>query len=1280
MKKVVLVAFCFLAGLQAIVAQTTASNTLKWSAPATYRISDDFAYGFLGFEGSSTSGKLPKIPMVSHSMALTGGYNDFNVTVVNVQTQPLTTAELAAISPVPPAMPEVVTPEKNIIYLKGKPRAVFSFSAILYNKGANRYEKVLSYQYTITPTVSAAKQAKSTNANFVANSVLASGRWYKIAVTADGIYKIDQSFLTQLGMDVGGINPNNIRIYGNGGGMLPTLNSAPRIDDLSEVAIEVSGAGDNSFDSGDFILFYGQNQVRWKYNTGDSRFVHTVNNYSDTTYYFITADLGPGKRVGNQQSEVDAVPTYTATTFNDYALHEDDKVNVIKSGSQWFGETFDIIDSYSFGFSFPNLVTGEAVKYYSVMGTNSKTVPCLFTVKNGGIPLGNTPVSVPAATGSYDEANTAVGNYTFSPSSSFNITITKNTAGCEGWLDYIELNAKRYLQFSGSQMIYRNADGTGPGQVIKYQLSNANNVRVWDVTDHQNVTNQQFSLTGGMAEYVLPADVLHEFIAFNGGSFGTPIPIGGVANQNLHANGPVDMIIVAHPNFMGQANRLADMHRNMDNLSVLVVTPQEIYNEFSSGAADILAIRGFARMFYKRATNDSEKPKYMLLFGDGSYDNKGNIPGNSSFVPTYQTYESTNVISSQTSDDYYGVLDDNEGNFLATEAVDIGLGRIPCKSVEEAKNVVDKIADYESIDNTVSLRDWRNMVTFIADDQDSNTHQTQANGHAIYIDTKAKSFNLEKILLDAYVQESTAGGQRYPDAKNAINQRVNRGGLIVNYTGHGGEAGWAGEKILELGDIDSWTNRYALPAFVTATCEFSKFDDPGRTSAGELVLLRSTSGGICLFTTTRVVYSGPNDFLNGKFYQAFLSLVLAGERPRMGDLYRATKDSMAAYNDYNSRNFTLLGDPAVRIKYPIHDVVTTLVNGQVITGPTDADTIKALQLVTVKGEIRNRITGQKITSYNGVLYPTIFDKPIVQQTLGNDPDSPIMSFKTQRNIIYKGKASVVNGEWTFTFPVPKDIAYQFDIGKISYYAENGVRDDDAHGYQLLVIGGTDTAGFCDNLGPNIRLYMNNSNFANGGITDANPILLAFLADTNGINTVGSGIGHDITAILDNNNSNPYILNDYYESDLNSYTSGSLRYAFTNLTDGAHTLRVKGWDICNNSSEATLDFVVARNADIALDHVLNYPNPFTTNTCFMFEHNRPNSVLDVQVQVFTVSGKLVKTINTTANDAGYRTSCIPWDGLDDYGDKIGRGVYIYRVKITDEQGKKADKYEKLVILN
>jgi hypothetical protein len=574
--------------------------------------------------------------------------------------------------------------------------------------------------------------------------------------------------------------------------------------------------------------------------------------------------------------------------------------------------------------------------------------------------------------------------------------------------------------------------------------------------------------------------------------------------------------------------------------------------------------------------------------------------------------------------------------------------------------------------NTTISPDWRNRITFVADDEDGNTHVNQADQLAVLMDTTYRNFNINKIYFDAYVQQSTPGGQRYPEVTRDINNDVNRGALIMNYTGHGGEVGWAHERVLGLSDIASWTNTDNLVAFVTATCEFSRHDDPGRVSAGELTLLKPDGGAIALFTTTRLVYSAPNFTLNRNFYLNLLTDQPWGE-PTMGDVIRMTK--VASGGSVNNRNFVLLGDPAQRLSYPLENVMTATING--ISVQQQMDTINALQVVTVTGRMMDR-NGQPMPNFNGILYPTVFDKASTVTTLGNDPASQPRPFLLRSNILYKGKASIVNGEFTFQFMVPKDIAYSYGFGRISYYAEGEGVNAAGH-FQDFVVGGSYAGATADDRGPGIKVFMNDESFVFGSTTDENPIMIAVLTDSSGINTVGSGIGHDITAIHNGNTSATIVLNDYYEADLDSYKSGRVAYPFRSLPEGTHNVRFKAWDVHNNSSEVYVEFIVAQSAVLALDHVLNYPNPFTTRTQFMFEHNQACNSLDVMVQVFTITGKIVKTIHETVLTNGFRGDPIYWDGLDDHGQQLGRGVYIYNLQITTPDGQKAEKMEKLVVL-
>jgi len=546
-------------------------------------------------------------------------------------------------------------------------------------------------------------------------------------------------------------------------------------------------------------------------------------------------------------------------------------------------------------------------------------------------------------------------------------------------------------------------------------------------------------------------------------------------------------------------------------------------------------------------------------------------------------------------------------------------------------------------------------------------HLDQTETISNYVDTINKIYNIEKIYFDSYKQLSTPGGSRYPDVTDAINKRVGKGAMFVNYIGHGGELGLSHERVVELSDIKNWSNYYNMPIFITSTCEFSRFDDPAIISAGMDVFLNSGGGGVALFTTTRLAYAQSNFNLNYSFFQNVFKKMPNGKYPRLGDAVRIAKSNTGI--SVNNKMFSIFGDPALEFCLPKYLIKTT----------SKPDTIKALNKVTIQGEITDS-NNTIISNFNGIVYPTVFDKYTKISTLGQDQNSEVTEFNQQNSILYKGKASVTNGHFSFTFVVPKDIAYQYGKGKLSYYA--CTQNNDARGYDKdIIIGGSNKNAPMDAIGPNINLYLNNDKFIFGGITSENPVLLAYVTDSNGINTVGNGIGHDIVAILDDNAESPIILNEFYEADLNNYQKGTIRYQLSKLEEGKHTLKLKVWDAYNNSSETYVEFVVAKSSQIQLEHVLNYPNPFTTHTSFYFEHNQPCCDLEVQIKIFTVSGKLIKTISKTIDTDGFRTNLdeITWDGLDDYGDKLGKGVYIYHLRVKASNGSIVEKYEKLFIL-
>jgi hypothetical protein len=1276
--------------------QTSPTYHINWKSPSVISFSNETTQPILSFERATYAVEDNYLPRYNQRVELTGNEKNFNSELINAVYEPLTETENAIVgnSSQIKDQPEINT---TVVTVKKQSHGVVSFIPIRKNATTGKFEKLTSFGLQNTPflqntaIVNQTIQSRSTN-TYAPNSVLQSGQWYKIAVPTDGIYKITYSFLKNLGIDVSSINPQNIRIFGNGGGILPELNSTPRQDDLTENAIYVYGEGDGVFDKTDYVLFYGKGQVTWNYNNSSCpKFTHTINLYADSTYYFITTDLGAGKRIFTQSSSSGS-PTNIVNSFDDYAYHENESVNFIQSGKMWFGEYFENNPYASFSFSFPGIDNSAAVSVKANIASRCFTSVANYSISSQS---GSTTISLAAVTSDNsksDYASIGAGCYSFVPSSSvITVNITKQTASAVAWLDYIEVNARRLLTMSGDQLIFRDAQSVGSGNIAQYNLTSNRPIQIWDITDVANISQQNLNISGSTYQFTLPADQLKQFIAFTGASYLTPTACGMVNNQNLHALSNYDVIIVSYPDFYQQAAQLASFHESRDGLSSVIVTPQQIYNEFSSGAQDISAIRDFVKMFYDRAANANQLPKYLVLFGDGSYDYKNRITPNNNFVPTYQSVNSVSKTASYVSDDFFGLLDDGEGLWTntvtgTTDMVDIGVGRCPIDTKQDAQTVISKLLSYTQTGIASTLNssgdespfgNWRNLVCFIADDGDQDLHVSQANQQATFVDTTYRNYNISKIYLDAYHQETVPGGNRYPDVNDAILKRIEQGTLIINWTGHGSPYQLAHELIFSSPDAEKLTNKNKLFFFVTASCEISEYDNPNFVSLGEVAFLNPNGGAIALLSATREVYANSNFQLNLDFYESAFNPI-NGKMPKLGDIYQYVKTQPGG-NSINSRSFALIGDPMLTLAYPQFRILTDSVNQSVVTSAS-SDTLKALSFVTISAHLDDG-SGTLLNNFNGVAYPTVYDKAINETTLSNKGVSlsPPFSFTLQKNILFNGKVTVSSGKFNFSFVVPKDIAYQYGSGRISYYAENGTIDASGN-YEKIIVGGFNKNAPVDNVGPVINLYMNNDKFVFGGLTNENPDLFSLLHDDSGINTVGNTPGHDITAILDANSSSPIVLNDFFRADLNTYKSGTITYPFQSLSDGRHSLKLKAWDVYDNSSEGYTEFIVAKSAQVALSHVLNYPNPFTTKTQFYFEHNQANVLFEVQIQIFTVNGKLIKTISQLVNSDGYRSEPIDWDGKDDFGDKIGRGVYIYSVKIKTSENGTAEKYEKLVILN
>ncbi|MES2630213.1 MAG: type IX secretion system sortase PorU [Bacteroidota bacterium] len=1113
-------------------------------------------------------------------------------------------------------------------------------------------------------------------------SVLASGDWYKVRISNTGVYKVSYDFLKTIGYPVSGLRSDQVKLYGNSAGLLPFKNDLYRPDDLLENALIMFDGGDGTFDSGDYFLFYAKAADTWAYNQSAARFEHTRNFYEDYSYFFLTKNDKTPKRT-KVFSEPSDPETAIITEFPDYQVYDRDLENLAHSGRTMYGEKFSTTLSYGFNFSFPDIVSSSPARIAVDMAYSGASGGSVKAV-SGGKELGYLTFN---NTGGYLVASTNFQVFSLSnPGSSIRLDLSLRKSSDEtAWLNYIEVSAFRKLNLTGNFLAFRTAVSLKANKVLKMKLTGASaNTRVFDVTnpvDPQQITGV---LNGTEFEFKHLTDTLHEFIAISGNSFSAPSFVGKVANQNLHALNGVDMVIVVHPDFQRQAERLATFHRQ-EGLKIEVLTPSVIYNEFSTGARDATAIKDLMKMLYSRAgANVSARPKYLLLFGDGSYINK-DYTGNTNYLPTFQSDNSESLTDSYVTDDYFGLLEPNEGEAPAN-TLDIGIGRFPVSNIQQATEAVDKVLRYAStgyaMNESSPFGDWRNKVLFLADDLSGNPgsitevyHMVDSDELATKVDDNYKPYLTEKVYLDAYKQVSTPGGERYPQAASDFRNKVQQGALIVNYIGHGGEVGLTHERVVDVKTIEEWTNIDALPLFVTATCEFSRFDDPARTSAGELAFLNSKGGAIALLTTTRLVYSGPNMDLNRAFYNYALP-DNAGNSRTLGEIIMLTKRAVASGSS-NYRNFMLIGDPAMKLAYPKHKVNTVAIN--TIAAANFADTLKAFGKVKIDGNVTN-FANQLLDQFNGVVDVTVFDKADKLRTLGNDNPDPSYrkEFMLKNKIIYKGKASVKNGLFSIEFIIPKDISYVYGKGTILYYATNGT--DDANGSdEDVTIGGVSSTGLTDNEGPAVSLFMNTTDFNPGDITNEEPSLLAFVSDESGINTTGNGIGHELLATLDANTENAVVLNNYYVADLDTYKKGTIRYPYKSLSTGPHTLTVKVWDINNNSATATTNFIVANANDLTVENLMNYPNPMTDITTFSFDHNQAGKNMSVKIEIYDAVGKKIKEINVDVNDPGYQSKTITWDGTADGGNTIERGIYVYRLIVKKEDGSEVSKTNRLLLL-
>lgn len=1106
---------------------------------------------------------------------------------------------------------------------------------------------------------------------YAEHSVLQSGNIIKLRVSKTGVHVIPYDSLSAWGL-----RPENVCVLGYGGGMLSENFTEHHWDDLPPVSFYMHKGSDTVFNSGDYILFYAQGPIQWHHSDGVWR--HTQNPYSNYGYYFVTDKVELQRQI-TTDTEYDATNVIDVDWYTAYRVHEKDAVNLID----------------------PSGLSGGGREFYGeVLNTNNRTLTIPFTLQNVRTDLPTyCYVDVAAFSGeeltmqiSYAGKTAATKMPAISVSDFYTKAVTKSmylevnanstskqevsvlfkgsSSGSVAYLNYVEMNVPCDLKMTGKEMAITNTTFIGQNSQIRYNLKGATaQTQIWRVTDGVNIVKMPTEFKDNILTWVGDNTSAEKYVAVNPSSsgFSTPTRVGKVTNQNLHALRNIDYVIICPKDFIEPALRLARKHEDVDNLTWAVVTDEQVYNEFSSGTPDATAYRWLMKMLYDRAGNNAiTRPKNLLLMGDGTFDNR-KILSNSGdrMLLTYQARNSVNETMAYATDDYFGFLLDHagiyEGAFSEVRAqMNIGVGRLPVKTLAEANAVVEKLCTY--MDDKV-LGKWKTQLLFLADDGDHGLHVQTADGGAERLRKKNKDFVVNKIYLDAFTQEVSAAGESYPLAKNQFDNLMSNGVLLMDYSGHGGYNNITNELFMRITDIRRMNNANQGFWFL-ATCSFSHFDS-GVTSAGEEAVLNANGGAIAVLSACRTVYATQNTVLN----RNLCDTILGHKNPydynmTIGEATRIAKNQTGA--DSNKMAYILLGDPAIRLNYPTDFQVTTT---------SKMDTVHALSIQTVEGFIETP-DGDTAFWFNGKMDVTVLDKMQEITTRDNDEvneaDKTKIKYKDYPNTLFVGQTDVKDGVFSFTFMVPKDIRYNYGNGRIVYYAHDPETREEAVGhFEDFVIGGSSSVIAKDTIGPDLHIYLNNPYFKNGDKTYEFPHFYADIYDENGINTAGTGIGHDLLMVIDEDPKQTYVLNDYFQANNNSYQEGKVSYKMIEQAEGTHTLTFRAWDLYNNSNTVSLSFHVVKGMDPTIYSVMTYPNPVAKTGVLnvKIEYNQPDESISTLVNLYDLSGRLIYQMQ------GSGAETIQWN-LGDVN--MESGIYVYQVNIKTPTSNYVSKAGKLII--
>ena len=1104
------------------------------------------------------------------------------------------------------------------------------------------------------------------------NAAFNTGKWGKIAISKQGIYQITGAQLKALGFPLP-IASTQLQLFNYNLSQLTEKVTATVSTTLTENAIQVFDGGDNQIDEKDYVLFYAEGSVGWKQDAPRFAPTHYKSASNDSVFYFIS--IGPNGKRMSTMDKLNAA-AQIVDQYEERWLIEVDSISILNSGKLLLGPAMGAGLGKQAKLSYPininGLVLSSPLKIVSRYVATTYQNPAYFNFSINDNAIKTTAVA-PISGLLYDEtANIAVDSFTYSINSitnlanpaSLNISFQSDNAAASGWIDYIELSAKRKLGFWGNNSFgFKNVSSIVKGNLLQYQIQNGDaSTEVWEVTNPASPRkiSTEFS-TNGLISFLHQVDTLHDFFAVKQQGYEVPSLLGPMTNQNLVGMNVPDYLIVAAPNYLNAAKKLQNYHTTVNGLKTELVNVNEIFNEFSGGQPSPIAIRNFVKyLLNKAATNKVAAPRYLLLFGIANFNSRNY--NSASQIPVFESAASTGVLTSYPSDDFYSIQADNDdiNNFTQIKKLAIAIGRLPVRNIAEADTVVEKIINYQK---NLNGGTWKNKITWVADDGDYNLHLEDAEVISTHLQQKNSRWNQKKIYLDLFAATKNIAGNTYPLVNSEIVQTVNEGTLILNYTGHGNFARLAEEAVISQTDVLQWNNATKLPLMITASCDFAPYDQPQLSPFGFDALMKNSKGVIGLVAASRLVFAYSNKQINDHFIQQLLVPDSLGNFLTIGEaLQRAKIQAWSADEDrMNAFKFSLLGDPAMRLSLPKYEIGIISLNQKRFSGK---DTLLAGNKYTLKGAVNNK--GVLQDNFNGLLDFVLYDAITNKKTLANASSSKVTTVAMQENILFKGKVTVTKGNFTVDFLLPKEVSLQKNL-KIQMAAYNELADAMSIYDSIIAL---DAGGILmnDNKGPELKIFLNDSNFKNGGWAAARSNLILYLTDSAGIQTSGNALGHDMVLVIDNDYKNAIVLNNYFLSDLDTYQKGNLIYALPLLAEGAHSIMIKVWDLLGNSTTKTLDFVVPTSEILNFKNLYNYPNPFQNFTQFSFEHNKPGTSLEITLSIYDGRGNLLftKPLNGT-----YKANRVVanWDGAGMGSAQIQSGVYYYRLSINDGTGTK-----------